>query len=164
VSQLIPQIRAKDLHTAEGKVFFNQYLADWKSWHAQADRRVQEGKALMPLPIFGNDARNYKAGDLFNNMIHPMRHVAFKGMMWYQGESNGSQKKAYYYMLKAYVQSLRELFGQPDIGFFMFRPYFVAGLISGKRSYRYSSSALSSSRSCFRRLAYSPLALSASLC
>lgn len=119
IKSLIPQIKAKDLSTAEGDTFFKQYLADWKLWQERSAKRIEQNKPVMPLPIFGNDARKYNAGNLFNNMIHPLKHVSFKGMIWYQGESNGSQKSEYYYMLKSYIAALREFFDQPEMPFYI---------------------------------------------
>jgi sialate O-acetylesterase len=119
IDGILPQIKAKDLNTPEGRALFEQYLDDWKQWHRVASFRLEAGSPLPPPPIFGRDSRRYHMGNLFNNMLHPLKHVAFKGMIWYQGETNGSQQQEYYFMLKAYINSLRDFFDNPQMPFYI---------------------------------------------
>jgi sialate O-acetylesterase len=48
---------------------------------------------------------------LYNGMIHPIRHMKFKGALWYQGESNAGAAPAYACLLPAMVRDWRRVFG-----------------------------------------------------
>ena len=48
---------------------------------------------------------------LYNAMIAPLRQYAFRGAVWYQGESNTNNAKLYAPLLKAMVGNWREQFG-----------------------------------------------------
>jgi sialate O-acetylesterase len=58
---------------------------------------------------------------LYNGMIHPLRRLPLKGMLWYQGESNAMQKDGdLRYGLKSnvLVESWRNAWGQGDFPFY----------------------------------------------
>jgi sialate O-acetylesterase len=54
---------------------------------------------------------------LYNATIHPFRFAKLKGVLWYQGEANTRSKRDYRPVLKTFVQSWREVFGQSDLPF-----------------------------------------------
>lgn len=53
----------------------------------------------------------------FNGMIAPLQNLAFKGILWYQGESNTGQPFEYYDLLSALIQDWRSFLGDRDIPF-----------------------------------------------
>jgi len=55
---------------------------------------------------------------LFNGMIHPLLSVAFRGVLWYQGENNTVRWDEYRRLMTALVVDWRQSFGQPDLPFF----------------------------------------------
>ncbi|MDR1191247.1 MAG: sialate O-acetylesterase [Verrucomicrobiales bacterium] len=55
------------------------------------------------------------AGSVFNGIIHPLRHVKFAGVLWYQGEANTRSKRDYAPVLTTLVQSWRDFFGEPEL-------------------------------------------------
>lgn len=57
------------------------------------------------------------AASLYNGTIHPMRFTKWAGVVWYQGEANSRVKADYRMLLKTFVQSWRQLFGQPALPF-----------------------------------------------
>jgi sialate O-acetylesterase len=52
------------------------------------------------------------AGVLYNSMIHPLRKFTIKGVIWYQGESNGRIPHSYYAMSKEHIKSWRQVWAQ----------------------------------------------------
>ncbi|WP_082520234.1 sialate O-acetylesterase [Rhodanobacter sp. Root480] len=48
---------------------------------------------------------------LYNGMIAPLGHYAFRGALWYQGESNTGEADQYRRLLEAYRDDLRAQFG-----------------------------------------------------
>lgn len=55
---------------------------------------------------------------LFNAMIAPLLHFPFRGVIWYQGESNVPQYEEYRTLFPAMITRWRARFGQGDFPFF----------------------------------------------
>jgi sialate O-acetylesterase len=55
---------------------------------------------------------------LFNAMIHPMVGYAFRGALWYQGESNRNEPGNYEKMMPGLVKSWRTAWGAGDFPFY----------------------------------------------
>jgi sialate O-acetylesterase len=49
---------------------------------------------------------------LYNGMIHPLRNLTIKGVVWYQGESNISQSDKYCRLFSTMIEQWRGAFGQ----------------------------------------------------
>ncbi|RLJ79575.1 sialate O-acetylesterase [Pedobacter alluvionis] len=69
------------------------------------------GEAEMPLV-----AQNEPTG-LFNTMVSPAVQFAIKGFVWYQGESNTGDPKAYAELLPALIKDWRNKWKQGDLPF-----------------------------------------------
>lgn len=55
---------------------------------------------------------------LFNGQVAPLIPFTFKGMLWYQGCNNRHMPEQYTRLQPAYVQMMRERFGNPDAPFY----------------------------------------------
>ena len=55
---------------------------------------------------------------LFNGQVNPLVPFTFKGMIWYQGESNRGRAEQYVRLQKEYVAMMRRLFENPDAPFY----------------------------------------------
>ena len=55
---------------------------------------------------------------LFNGQVNPLIPFTFKGMLWYQGESNRYRASQYVRLQKEYVEMMRRLFEVPDAPFY----------------------------------------------
>lgn len=57
---------------------------------------------------------------LFNGMVNGLMPYGLRGMLWYQGERNGSIRRAHYYgpLAQALVKSRRAEFQNPDLAFY----------------------------------------------
>ncbi|MBL7791789.1 MAG: sialate O-acetylesterase [Saprospiraceae bacterium] len=73
------------------------------------------GAAMPPLepPTF----IRWKAGGLFNAMIHPLINFGIKGVLWYQGESNTGRPVGYADAMGAMIADWRQHWGQGDFPF-----------------------------------------------
>lgn len=54
----------------------------------------------------------WQIGSLYNAMIHPLRHTAFAGAIWYQGESNKTNAALYGDEFTMMIESWRKVFGR----------------------------------------------------
>lgn len=55
--------------------------------------------------------------NLYNGMIAPLKDVAFKGVIWYQGETDANFPEPYAEKLKALIDNWRRLFGNEQLPF-----------------------------------------------
>lgn len=55
---------------------------------------------------------------LYNGMVAPLVPYTFKGMIWYQGETNREHPDQYIRLQTEYVRMMRELFEVPDAPFY----------------------------------------------
>ncbi|MEN8256201.1 MAG: sialate O-acetylesterase, partial [Verrucomicrobiota bacterium] len=59
-----------------------------------------------------------KVGRLYNGMIAPLIPFTIKGVIWYQGESNGGRGEQYQRLFPAMIQSWRDDWDQGDFPFY----------------------------------------------
>lgn len=69
--------------------------------------------APAPRPV---NAQQSPTG-LYNGMIAPYTPYAVRGCLWYQGESNAGNPKAYAKLLPALIEDWRQQWGQDDLTF-----------------------------------------------
>lgn len=60
-----------------------------------------------------------KPAMLYNAMIAPLAEATFKGVVWYQGESNSGHPDTYPRLLSTMIDEWRKLFAEPDLPFFI---------------------------------------------
>ena len=69
---------------------------------------------------------------LFNGMIAPLLPGAIRGILWYQGEGNGSRPGEYHALLAAMITAWRAHWGQGDVPFYLVQlPNFSGGNPTG---------------------------------
>jgi sialate O-acetylesterase len=56
---------------------------------------------------------------LYNAMIAPLGGATFKGVVWYQGESNSGHPDTYQSLLSTMIAAWRKYFSEPDLPFFI---------------------------------------------
>lgn len=55
---------------------------------------------------------------IYFGLVHPMVPYALRGVLWYQGESNGNEGIDYFWKKKALIECWRKAFGQGNIPFY----------------------------------------------
>jgi sialate O-acetylesterase len=76
------------------------------------------GKQIAP-PGWHPDPASWKPGGIYNGMIAPLIPFPIKGVIWYQGESNGDPDGAptYARLFQTMIQDWRSKWGQGDFPF-----------------------------------------------
>ncbi len=97
-----------------------KYPAEMEAWRkADDEARKKHTKNPLPWPEFpATDASPALPGGLFNAMIAPLQPGAFRGILWYQGESNVGRPEEYAELFPAMIRSWRAGFGQGDLPFY----------------------------------------------
>ena len=66
----------------------------------------------------GVKSRENLATGLYNGMIAPVAPFAIRGAIWYQGESNGGEGRAYTHKMRALIEGWRAAWGQGAFPFY----------------------------------------------
>lgn len=72
--------------------------------------------SYLPKPAEPVQLRRQRAG-IYNAMIAPLRDLALRGVLWYQGESNVGYAETYLHLLPALIEHWRKQFRQPNLPF-----------------------------------------------
>jgi sialate O-acetylesterase len=78
-----------------------------------------------------NSMFGIKPSNLYNGMIAPLGPSAFKGVVWYQGESNSAHPETYPKLLATMISAWRKQFTQPALPFFVIQLPDYANLWEG---------------------------------
>ena len=144
---------------------YEQMVAQMEAWKAAAKKNIESGKTLPPLPrnfinLIYIDQRSPVV--LFNTMIHPLKNLAFKGALWYQGCSNAGEGMLYADKMHALVSSWRKFFNMPQMPFYFVQlapfnyrnPYVLPNLWVAQQAFadedKYSAMALTNDIGNFR--------------
>lgn len=92
----------------------SEYDAAVKKWAADAAKAREAGKPAPAKPrIAANPAVSQNApSTLYNAMIAPLAPFAFRGVIWYQGESNSGAAYEYRTLFPTMISDWRRLWGR----------------------------------------------------
>lgn len=122
VRKLKQALEQRDPALAESKQAFVQSLDKMESWVAQVESSAEAGQPFnrMPTPPGQSDSGDSNLSGLYNSFFAPMEPFPVKGVIWYQGESNGGDRGTYVYYLDALIESMREMLnGDGDFPFYI---------------------------------------------
>jgi len=110
-----------DFAKKEGRAKLDKVLQEISDWAAGFDKLATNSfpypaVPMLPRPVGGH-------ASLYNRMMAPLETFPFKGVIWYQGESNESDAK-YGLKQRALIQSWRKRFGADMPFYFVQLPNF----------------------------------------
>jgi sialate O-acetylesterase len=97
---------------------FEGTFAAWDARRKQAEAAGQPFEENKPRAPLGPDSPKRPMA-LYNGMVHPLIPLTFRGVLWYQGESDATRQRAQVYatLLPAMIRDWRARWGQPDLPF-----------------------------------------------
>lgn len=83
--------------------------------------RYKVGTDMSEVRKYEERLRNRQnvGSGLYNGMIYPLKDYRFKGVIWYQGESNAGRASEYGKLVSGLISGWRALFGDPDMPFLL---------------------------------------------
>ena len=119
LQDIAAEIRRSDPTATEGKEAYAKYYDDLKAWQVESERLIDRGGAALPRPKMPGIGEEWKgASRMYNKKIAPLIPYAIRGAIWCQGESNGSDGKAYACKMEALVSGWRKNWGREDLPFY----------------------------------------------
>ncbi|MEI7730111.1 MAG: sialate O-acetylesterase [Verrucomicrobiota bacterium] len=100
----------------------DQLVKETESWLDAARKSLNEETMVPAMPVPPPEMMQMPTGPgapttLYNGMIYPIVPFAIRGAIWYQGESNHTEKD-YAEKTKALVAGWRKVWGQDEFPFF----------------------------------------------
>lgn len=89
-----------------------------EQWIAAARASLKDHASIPPMPVVPADPNGIGWCAMYNGMVHPLTRLPVKGMLWYQGESNGSEGQTYFHKMQALVGGWRKVWNQPEAPFY----------------------------------------------
>ena len=126
-------VKLGDPRTTEHQERLGQVIQETENWVAAARSAMTERKSVPVMPQYPAELLPprdvQQATALYNGMIHPLRPFAFRGAIWYQGESNSDEGMLYTERMKALVNGWRSLWNLGDFPFIFVQiaPYNYGG-------------------------------------
>jgi len=107
--------------TAQHKQRVEQLLAETAQWMETTRKALQNETLIPPLPAYPVELQPLQGHGaptaLYNGMVHPIVPFPVRGALWYQGESNHTEKD-YTDKTRALIAGWRKVWGQPDMPFY----------------------------------------------
>jgi len=95
-----------------------QYEQDLAQWSNAVREARAKNQRVPPAPQLSNPYSSpWQPASLFNAMIAPLIPYGLRGFLWYQGEANASDAKAYQTLFPAMITDWRSRWGNGDLPF-----------------------------------------------
>ena len=122
LAELVKEQEMMDPTTDLGNAAYLKYVTELATWIPQAKSSLGQRQPLPPKPEapawrFGGNQQD--SSFIYNGVIAPILPLAVKGVIWYQGESNGGESREEYgAKMKALIGGWRTVFDQENLPFY----------------------------------------------
>lgn len=124
-AQQVKNTRAWIANQAKAREDFQAELAAWEQKKKTADEKGEKFKERKPNDFRAELVPRFWVATLYNARIAPLRNLAIKGVIWYQGENNAAghgqctkDSDGYQKLMKVLIESWRRQFEQPELPFY----------------------------------------------
>ncbi len=119
VEALRPEVAGRKEALKAYEAQLPKVLTDMENWVAQSRKNLAAGLPVTTPPAMPASPSG-KSGwsGMYNAMIHPIVQMPIKGVIWYQGESNGTEGETYFQKKQALIGGWRKNWGQGDFPFY----------------------------------------------
>jgi sialate O-acetylesterase len=105
-----------DVYKDKVNEFMNSHSENYEIWKKKALVSLEEGRYVPDFPVMPNfqpSAHHQQPCRIFFYRVHPIVPFAMRGVIWYQGESNGSEGVTYLKKKVALIEGWRKIWSQP---------------------------------------------------
>lgn len=120
--ELVPELRdavtAREKAVAAYRAQLPMHLNEMERWVAAARAALAKGAEAPAAPAPVVHPGGVPWCGMYNAMIHPVTNLPIKGVLWYQGGSNGTEGETYYDKMRALVGGWRKVWNQGEFPFY----------------------------------------------
>ncbi|MDQ8200315.1 sialate O-acetylesterase [Pelagicoccus enzymogenes] len=109
---LLEHWKSKTQNFDEAK--YKAFLKRFEEWQAAGRPEPSLNWNDTVHPLTGQ----HRPANIYNGMVHPLAGYGIKGVIWYQGESNGGRADQYRHLFPLLVKTWRETWKQGDFPFY----------------------------------------------
>ena len=96
-----------------------KYIDVAASWVEAARAARKSGSTIPALPIPPtHPVAGLTLSAIYNGRVAPLTRYGIKGVLWYQGEANGSEGDIYYHKMRALIGGWRTVWNQGEFPFY----------------------------------------------
>ncbi len=96
-----------------------KYQQDLKKWEQEAEQARVRGEQSPNRPWFADPMTGqFRPANLYNGMLKPIMGSGFRGVIWYQGETNAGRAYQYRHLFPLLIQNWRRDWGAGDFPFY----------------------------------------------
>jgi len=107
----LPEIQAGIRYSQTGyRQAMKDYLAKARQWADDTETALTDGTPRYSLPSIPKKPHVYES--IYAVRIHPIIPYAIRGVLWYQGENNGTEGIEYMYKMRALIEGWRKNWNQ----------------------------------------------------
>lgn len=118
-----PEFALRNPYTKLYTELFEKNREQIQAYFEASKRARKDGRPLPePLPEELEIASRFHGFRLFTDLVEPVAPFAARGVIWYQGESNGTPRKTaaqYAPMLRDLIEGWRDRWGQPQMPWYI---------------------------------------------
>lgn len=115
---LAPEVAKKAKVIEDYRAALPKTLDELDRWTAATREALRKGSGITPPPAMPASPASGGWSSIYNAMVHPIIRFPIKGVLWYQGETNGGEGDSYYHKMHALIGGWRKLWGQGDFPFY----------------------------------------------
>jgi sialate O-acetylesterase len=119
---LVPELQgtlaARSNALAAYQQLLTAHLDAVERWVAAGRAALAAGQALPASPALPPHPGATGWCSMYHAMVSPITKFPVRGVLWYQGESNGSEGETYGHKMRALVGGWRQAWGQGDFPFY----------------------------------------------
>lgn len=93
-------------------------LAEHEVWIGRTRAALANDGPIPAVPPLPADPGANGWFSIANAMIRPVQRLPIKGVLWYQGESNGGEGESYFHKMQALVAGWRQAWNRPEMPFY----------------------------------------------
>ena len=116
--ELAKESEARRKGIEEWRSLMPQYLVELEQWLPVAKRELAGAGPLSVPPRMPPHPGAAGWCSIYHAMVLPLVRLPIKGVLWYQGETNGSEGESYFHKMKALVAGWRKVWNEPDMPFY----------------------------------------------
>ena len=127
VAELRPMLDAQQARVEQYNKQIGLHLDKIEKWVKTTRQVLEAKKDAPPPPVFPL----YPVSPftmLYRGFTEPLRPYAVRGMLWYQGESNGNEGDIYFHKMKALIDGQRKAWDQGDFSVYVVQLPQIGGI------------------------------------
>ena len=122
LKSITDQVDRFDPTVPAGKATWTAYANAVERWTTELKAAIKTGVPLPSIPATPGYTNSGQPMAIYHSMVHGLAPFGIRGVLWYQGESNGGEGVEYFHKMQALIGGWRNVWNQENFPIYF---YFV---------------------------------------